>query len=239
MINDKIKRSSISYEFIDKAFPSEQAFIGYFEKMKYPNGIKCPRCKSKQIYKVKNYPKKRQCGACRKSFSIFKDTIFENSKIPLKKWLFAMHMVVNARKSVSACQMCREMDVSYKTSWRLLHKIRGAMSERNEDIKLFKFIEEINKNYTKKKTKDMKDKTTESSGQAYSPRGEPHEESSAVSFIKFTEKYIGNGDKHLGKVLPSLGDETQYGVRLSEILINTTKYTRSHVKIKTCESFGI
>ena len=59
MINDKIKQSGISYEFVDKAFPSEQAFIEYFEKMKYPNGIKCPRCKSKQIYKVKELSKEK------------------------------------------------------------------------------------------------------------------------------------------------------------------------------------
>ena len=109
-------------------------------------------------------------------------------------------------------------------------KLEGQCREQNEDIKLFKFIEEINKNYTG-------NKTTESSEQPYSPRGEPHEERSAVSFIKFTEKYIGNGDKHLGKVLPSLGDETQYGVPLSEILINTTEYTRSHVKIKDMRIF--
>ena len=190
MINDKIKQSSISYEFVAKKFPSEEVFIEYFEKVKYPNGIFCPRCKSKQIYKVKNYPKKRQCGACRKSFSIFKGTIFENSKVPFKKWLFAMHLMVNARKSVSACQMNREIGGSYMTSWRLMHKVRVAMREQDKYIKFFKLIEEINKNYSRK-TKNTKDKMTESSEQAYSPRGEPHEKGSAVAFVRFIEQPYG------------------------------------------------
>ena len=127
------------------------------KNFKYPNGIICPQCKSKQIYKVKRYPKKRQCGSCRKNFSIFKGSIFENSKIPFKKWLFVMHFIVNARKSVSACQICREIGGSYKTSWRLIHKIRESMLERNVSIKLFKLIEEINKNY-RRNTKYTKEK---------------------------------------------------------------------------------
>ena len=145
-----------------------------------------------------------------------------------------MHLMVNARKSVSACQMNREIGGSYMTSWRLMHKIRGAMREQNADIKFFKLIKEINKNYA---GNNRKAETTESGEQTYSPRGERHEEGSAVAFIKFTEKYIGNSDKHLGRVLPSLGNETRYGVPLSEILINGTKYTRSHVKIKDMRIF--
>ena len=79
---DRIKQSSISHEFIVEKFPSDQVFIEYFEKLRYPNGIFCPKCKSKQIYKIKKSPKQRLCGSCKNNFQYSKVPCSKIAKFP-------------------------------------------------------------------------------------------------------------------------------------------------------------
>ena len=131
---------------------------------------------------------------------------------------------MNARKSVSACQICREIGGSYKTSWRLMHKIREAMSERNEYIKLFKLIEEINKNYIKE--------TEEACEQQHSQNEEHHKLVSAINLMKFIEENMGKSDEQLQEILLSLENETLYGVKQFDILLYSMEYTNSHVETK-------
>ena len=150
--------------------------------------------------------------------------MFEISKVSFTKWLYAMHMVVNARKSVSACQMNREIGGSYMTSWRLLHKVRGAMQERNEYINLFKLIEEINKNHIKERE--------EACRQQHSQNEESHKLLSAVNLMKFIEENMGKSDEQLQEILLFLENEELYGVKQSDILLDSMRYTNSHVKTK-------
>ena len=128
---------------------SEREFILHFEAFKYPKGIICPRCNSQQIYKARKYPKQRRCGSCQNRFSIFQDTVFGHTKISFKKWLYVIHSMTDTLegKEKSILQISREIGASYKTCWRLVHKIREAMSDPYANRKLFKFIEKINKNY--------------------------------------------------------------------------------------------
>ncbi len=87
------------------------------------------------------------CNSCHNGFSIFKDTIFERSQISFHKWLYAIHMVINAKKSISACQVSRERGGSYRTAWRMMHKIREAMANNNSTKELFKSIVEVDETY--------------------------------------------------------------------------------------------
>ncbi|WP_235592599.1 IS1595 family transposase [Leptospira interrogans] len=120
--------------------------IDYFLHIKYPKGVRCSHCDSKRVVHRKETPRKFQCNSCNNSFSIFKSSIFKDSKLDFRKWLYVIHLVVNAKKGISACQVHREIRGSYKTSWRMVHQIRKAMGQITTK-NAFKAIFEIDEVY--------------------------------------------------------------------------------------------
>lgn len=77
----------------------------------------------------KHRPGLLQCNACREQFTVTVGTIFEDSHIPLRKWLMAFALLCSAKKGISALQLQRELDLgSYRTAWHMAHRIRHAMS---------------------------------------------------------------------------------------------------------------
>jgi transposase-like protein len=110
--------------------------------LRWPDGkVCCPLCDGgKKVYEV-NYVrrdartgevkpsvrKQWKCGACRKKFSVTSGSIFEGSHIPVGKWIFAVYMMCSSKKGISANQLARELNVSYKTSWFMCHRVREAM----------------------------------------------------------------------------------------------------------------
>jgi transposase-like protein len=132
-------------EFMNK-FPDEKKIIDYFIKIRYPEGIQCPHCKNEKVYQKKDRLKVFDCNFCGRSFSVFKDTIFEKTTTDLQKWFFAINLVLNGKKGLSAKQLQRELGVTYKTAWRMLHQIRQAMEDNNNDD-FFDTIVEIDETY--------------------------------------------------------------------------------------------
>jgi len=135
------------FSFFEK-FPTELSVIEYFIKIRYTDKKEavCPHCGSVgRTSHRKDMPKKFQCNSCNNSFSVFKDTIFEKSDTDLRKWFYAIHLMLNSKKGISGYQLQREIKVTYKTAWRMLKKIREAMS--NEELALFQEISEIDETY--------------------------------------------------------------------------------------------
>jgi transposase-like protein len=109
-------------------FGSEDKCHAYLEELRWPNGVKCPRCGSDKISRIKA---RRQfdCDGCRYQFSVRVGTVLQDSKLPLWKWFLAVYMMGESRKGVSANQLKRMLGVSYKTAWFLCHRIRSAMTQ--------------------------------------------------------------------------------------------------------------
>src|SRR3712207_5133007 len=85
------------------------------------------------------------CRSCRYHFSVTAGTIFHDTHLPLWKWFLAVYLMVEAKKGVSANQLKRTLDVSYKTAWYLCHRIRAALNE--VDAQLLKGIVESDETF--------------------------------------------------------------------------------------------
>jgi len=102
------------------------------EKLRWPNGPRCPRCPSNVLPDITPMDTRaglHRCRKCQYQFSVTVGTIFNDSHLPLTKWFMATYLMVEAKKGVSANQLKRTLDVSYKTAWYLCHRIRAAMRE--------------------------------------------------------------------------------------------------------------
>lgn len=124
------------------AWSPEEA-LDFFEAMRWPDGPVCPKCGATEPYvfhrmvdKAKMRTRKLyKCRACKRQFTATLGTIFEDSHIPLNKWIGAMFMIVGSKKGVSAHQLRRQLWTAehpgaYKSAWFMFHRIREAMQDK-------------------------------------------------------------------------------------------------------------
>jgi transposase-like protein len=100
--------------------------------LRWPDGVICPHCESKDCAFVASR-RIWQCKGCRKQFSVKVGSIFEDSPIPLSKWLPAMWMLVNCKNGVSSYEIARDLGVTQKTAWFMLHRLRLAIHAKSFD----------------------------------------------------------------------------------------------------------
>ena len=116
-----------------KKYNDEDACREYLTKLRWHDEITCPHCGGKTIrnsYARHIY----DCASCRYQFSVTSGTIFHDSHLALPKWFVAIYLMVESKKGISANQMSRTLNVSYKTAWYLCHRIRNAMMEQSPEM---------------------------------------------------------------------------------------------------------
>lgn len=116
-----------------KTFPDEQSCIAHFTAIKWVNGAHCPNCGSVKIYHFSDN-RTHKCGDCRKKFSIRVGTIFEDSKISLQKWFMAIYLATSHKKGISSTQLSKDIAVTQKTAWFMLHRLRHASQTKSFNI---------------------------------------------------------------------------------------------------------
>ncbi len=148
---------------LGKHLSDDDAAREFLEAMRWPNGPVCPRCKSTLAYRLtprveSNRPVRKgvlKCKSCRKQFTVTIGTIFEDSHIPLSKWLLAIHLLCSSKKGMSAHQLMRMLDLkSYKSAWFMAHRIRYAMEQGSFANKLDGIVE-VDETYVGGKAKNM------------------------------------------------------------------------------------
>lgn len=103
------------------------------ERLRWPQGPRCVKCGSVNVYRITSAAESTtqhgllRCRECERTFSVTVGTVFEDSKIPLGKWLIAIHLLCASKKGMSAHQLHRMLGVTYKTAWFMAHRIRYAM----------------------------------------------------------------------------------------------------------------
>lgn len=116
------------------AFHDDDKAREALEAIRWPDGPICPQCGNLDQEKIAkgqgkaHRPGLYYCAACNGQFTVTVGTVMERSKIPLSKWLFAMHLIGASKKGMSALQLQRMLGVTYKTAWFLCHRIREAMT---------------------------------------------------------------------------------------------------------------
>jgi transposase-like protein len=116
-------------------FQDETKAREWLEARVWPKGPTCPHCGNADPEKITSLKGKAhrpglyQCNEpeCREQFTVTVGTVFERSKIPLTKWLAALFLLVSSKKGISAHQAHRMLDVSYKSTWFMMHRLREAM----------------------------------------------------------------------------------------------------------------
>jgi len=118
-------------------FADEEKASAFLEKQVWPNGPVCPHCQATEVYKLTAKegskspvrPGVYKCAKCREQFTVRVGTVMEQSKIPICKWLMAIHLITSSKKGVSSHQIARECGITQKSAWFMNHRIREAMKQ--------------------------------------------------------------------------------------------------------------
>jgi transposase-like protein len=111
-------------------------------RSRWPKGFRCPTCgdrrrlsfqRERQIY--------YQCRACQHQTTLLSGTLLEATKLPLRTWFLAIHLLTSTKTNMAALELKRHLGVCYRTAWRLKHKIMQAMTEREETRQLSGFVQ--------------------------------------------------------------------------------------------------
>lgn len=125
-----MSRSTISTFQLFDFIPNQQAARKHLEGRLWPNGPTCPTCKTRERITSRKGAFYR-CNACKIDFTIRTGTIFERSHVPLHKWLYAMYLLLTARKGISSMQLAKEIGITQKSAWFVLHRLREACADNS------------------------------------------------------------------------------------------------------------
>jgi transposase-like protein len=135
-----MKDEHLNLATLAKVFADEDEARSFLESKRWPNGPVCPHCGHNfGAYALTPKAESRKpvrdgvycCAACRKQFTVRIGTVFEDSHIPLRKWLMAIHLITSSKKGISSLQLSRELGITPKSAWFLGHRIREAMTDRS------------------------------------------------------------------------------------------------------------
>ena len=127
-------RKGISVIELAEMFPDEDAARQWFETAVWPNGRFCPRCKGTDTYRGTHKTMPYRCRDCNRTFSVRTGTALEESRLPLRKWVWAIYIEMTSLKGVSSMKLKRDLDVHQRTAWFMLHRIREALAPAIAEI---------------------------------------------------------------------------------------------------------
>lgn len=116
-----------------KYFENEETCKAYLEKQRWGKNVVCPHCSHEKVYRT-NRGYKCANSECYKKFSVISGTIYEGTKIPLSKWFPAVYLATAHKKGISSLQLSRDIGVTQKTAWFMLHRIRAMMAEKHPEM---------------------------------------------------------------------------------------------------------
>lgn len=146
------------------ALPDEDAAIAHFTAIRWRDGAFCPRCDGRKVYTFAD-KRTHKCAACGSRFSIKVGTIFEDTKVPLRKWFTAIWLLTSHKKGVASTTLARDIGVTQKTAWFMLHRLRHAAATKSFNAPLDGIVE-ADETFVggKEKNKHAADRTGDTKG---------------------------------------------------------------------------
>jgi len=152
----KYYREGISIMQLTDMFPNEESATKWFESVRWPNGRVCPHCGHEHTHVASaSSSLPYHCPKCRKQFSAKTNTAFHRSKVTFRQWVFAIYFEMTHLKGVSSMKLHRDIGVTQKTAWFMLHRIREAWNVENKESINFSGPVEVDESYFGGKRKNM------------------------------------------------------------------------------------
>ncbi|MCU6711132.1 transposase [Paenibacillus sp. J5C_2022] len=127
MLKDAVKQ-------FQSQFKTEAECIAFMEEARWPNGFRCPSCDCSDAYSISTRTLPLyECKGCNGQTSLTSNTMMHKSRTPIYKWLLTIFLVSSCEGSVNAVQLSKLLQVTYKTAWSMLHKIRQVISDWDTD----------------------------------------------------------------------------------------------------------
>ncbi len=141
---------------LNEKFPSELDCIEYMEKLRFGKEPRCAYCDSTNLSK-RNKDFRFNCFDCRRTSSVTVNTNLHNTRMPLQKWFFAVAVITDAKKGISALQLQRNIGGHYETVWNMYHKIRELMMQENKEIDELEGVLEMDETFIGGKPRKQND----------------------------------------------------------------------------------
>ncbi|WP_338555184.1 IS1595 family transposase [Paenibacillus sp. KS-LC4] len=148
----------------DSCFSTDEACYSFLYKIKWPAGFRCPRCNHHSAYRIASRCSiLYQCYSCRHQTTLTAGTLMDKSRTPIRKWLLVMFLISLHEIQINAAQVALALQITYKTAWSILYKIRQLISHADENEKLSGVIKAAVELYAKKQHSPNYDSSKESS----------------------------------------------------------------------------
>lgn len=134
------QQKGLSFKEFQQQFQTEEACEKYLFEKRWPQGFVCPKCGGTGCYQL-NGRREYVCKHCHRQSSVTAGTVLHRTHLPLTVWFWAMYLMVRDKRGISAVQLSRELEISYSSAWYLLHRLRKAMGEREQDYILSGIVE--------------------------------------------------------------------------------------------------
>jgi transposase-like protein len=128
-------QKGLSDDAFEQRYPDEEACRKAWFAWRWPEGFKCPRCAQTEYSEIRNR-QLLQCRRCRYQTSLIAGTILQGTKLPMRVWFRAMHLLAQGKKGLSNIELGRRLGISTNAAWRLQHKLMQAMLERDRRYKV-------------------------------------------------------------------------------------------------------
>jgi len=151
---------------LTQAFDTEDKALEHLKEIRWQGKPYCPHCGHKKVYEFKD-GKLYKCAKCRKKFTPKVGTIFSDSKIPLTKWFISIYFITSHKKGISSLQLSKDIGVTQKTAWFILHRLRHATNTKSFNEPLKNTVE-VDETYIggKEKNKHANKKTENTQGRS-------------------------------------------------------------------------